>query len=82
VSQQEKLKDLLDYLARALAREKDAVSVSVDDKENETVLLLRVADDDMGRVIGKGGKTAKAIRSLIKAASDPKGKKVSVEIVE
>lgn len=78
----EKFKNLLDFVARSLVNDPDAVQVVIEEREHELILQLRVAEDDMGRVIGKGGKTAKAIRTVIKAAGDPKGKKVSVEICE
>ena len=78
----EKLTGLLEYMARSLAKNPDEVRIVAEEDDNQLTLRLTVAQDDMGRVIGKGGKTAKAIRSLVKAASDPKGKKVSVDITD
>ena len=60
----------------------EAVQITTDETDNTVTLKLKVAEEDMGRVIGKGGKTAKAIRALVKAASDPRGKRVVVEIFE
>ena len=80
--EKEKFENLLDFVVRSLVNDPDAVQIAIEEREHELILQLRVAEDDMGGVIGKGGKTAKAIRTVIKAASDPKGKRVSVEICE
>ena len=75
--------DVLEYIAKALVDNPDDVSVSeVEDDDGETVLELRVHPDDMGKVIGKRGRTAKAIRTMIKAAATREGSSASVEIVE
>ena len=79
---QEKLKGLLHYLASSLARTPDAVEIAAEETERALVLTLRVAEDDMGRIIGKGGKTARAIRDLMKAANDSRDKQVVVDIAE
>jgi len=60
--------DLLDYLARELVDDPDAVRVEQIDDERGVLLTLRVAQDDMGKVIGRGGRTARAIRIVMKAA--------------
>lgn len=60
--------DLLDYLARELVDDPDAVRVEQTDDERGVLLTLRVAQDDMGKVIGRGGRTARAIRIVMKAA--------------
>ena len=76
------MKDLLDYLARSLVQDPDSVVIQQED-ENETVVLrLTVAKDDMGRVIGKSGKTAKALRTVVSAAGMKADQKVRVEIVD
>jgi predicted RNA-binding protein YlqC (UPF0109 family) len=62
------MKDLLDYLARELVDDPDAVQVEQVDDERGVLLTLRVAQDDMGKVIGRGGRTARAIRIVMKAA--------------
>ncbi|HOB22472.1 MAG TPA: KH domain-containing protein [Bacillota bacterium] len=69
-------------IAKALVDEPDAVSVNEVEGEQSMILELRVAPDDMGKVIGKQGRIAKAIRTVAKAAATRKGKKVVVEIVE
>ncbi|MBQ4052348.1 MAG: KH domain-containing protein [Clostridia bacterium] len=74
------MKDLIIYLAQSLVEEPDAVSVTETETEEAIVYELRVAADDMGRVIGKHGKIAKAIRSIVKSASFKMPKKVVVEI--
>lgn len=79
---QENLIGLLQYLARSLVRDPNAVQITTEENETALTLTLKVAPEDMGRVIGKEGKTAKAIRSLMKAASERGGKKVVVEISE
>ncbi|MBQ8600895.1 MAG: KH domain-containing protein [Clostridia bacterium] len=74
------MKELIIYLAQSLVEEPDAVSVTESETEDAIVYELRVAEDDMGRVIGKHGKIAKAIRSIVKSASFKMPKKVVVEI--
>ena len=74
------MKELLTYIAKNLVDAPDAVDVTEVERENELLLELRVAPDDMGRVIGKHGKIAKAIRSIVKSASYKLTKKVVVEI--
>ena len=74
------MKELITYLARSLVDEPDAVTVEEQETEDSIVYILSVAPDDMGRVIGKHGKIAKAIRSIVKSASYKLSKKVVVEI--
>lgn len=77
------MKDLLIALAQSLVEKPDEVSVEEQVAEDGTVVFyLRVADGDMGRVIGKQGRIAKAIRTLVRAAASREDKKVSVEIVD
>ncbi|MBQ9557412.1 MAG: KH domain-containing protein [Clostridia bacterium] len=77
------MKDLLIALAQSLVEKPDEVSVEEQVAEDGTVVFyLRVADGDMGRVIGKQGRIAKAIRTLLRAAATREDKKVSVEIVD
>ena len=75
------MKELLLYIARSLVDHPDQVSVTELEGE-ETVLELRVAPEDMGKVIGKQGRIAKALRSVVKAAATKANKKVVVEIVQ
>ena len=76
------MKDLLIIIARGLVEAPDAVSVTVDEPNDEGVIVyhLHVAEGDMGRVIGKQGRIAKAIRTVMRAASVRCNEKVSVEI--
>ena len=76
------MKDLLTAIARGLVEDPDAVSVTGDepDEEGTVVYHLHVAENDMGRVIGKQGRIAKAIRVVMRAAATRTNDKVSVEI--
>ena len=75
--------DLLDYLVRELVDDPDAVRVEQIDDERGVLLTLRVAQDDMGKVIGRGGRTARAIRIVMKAAGMRAGiHHTGVEIVD
>ena len=77
------MKDLLYAIAAGLVEDKSAINITEDapDEEGVIVFHLNVAPDDMGRVIGKQGRIAKAIRSVVKAASSKENIKVDVEIV-
>lgn len=77
-----RLEDLLGFLARSVVEEPEAVEVSATEDDSRVDLELRVAEDDMGRVIGRRGRTIKAIRTVVKAASVNESKKVSVELAE
>lgn len=74
------MKELVEVIARALVDNPDEVSVTESVKDDEIVLELTVASSDMGKVIGKQGRIAKAIRSVVKAAASKEDKKVTVEI--
>ncbi len=74
------LKQVLADIARAIVDTPDAVTVEMTEEGNEVTLLLKVAEDDTGMVIGRKGRIAKAIRALMKAAGTASGKKVTVEI--
>lgn len=74
------MKELIIYLAQSLVEQPGAVTVEEQETEDAIVFTLSVAPDDMGRVIGKHGKIAKAIRSIVKSASYKLTKKVVVEI--
>lgn len=73
-------KQVLADMARAIVDNPDAVSVEEEENESGTVLTLKVAEDDMGMIIGKHGKIAHALRSVVKAAAKIADKKVTVEI--
>lgn len=76
------MKELLEYIARALVDEPDLVNVQQVESERLIVLELRVASGDMGKVIGKQGRIAKAIRTVVNAAAVKENKRVVVEIVQ
>lgn len=74
--------ELLIAIAKGLVEEPDAVKVDVDEVNEEGIIVfhLHVAENDMGRVIGKQGRIAKSIRTVMRAAANREGKKVAVEI--
>ncbi|MDO4325520.1 MAG: KH domain-containing protein [bacterium] len=74
------MKELVEVIAKALVEHPEEVVVTETEKENEIVIELKVASSDMGKVIGKQGRIAKAIRSVVKAAASREEKKVVVEI--
>ena len=76
------MKELLENIAKSLVDYTEDVTVTVSGTDNAVVLELRVNDSDMGKVIGKQGRIAKAIRSVMKAAAVRENKKVSVEILQ
>jgi predicted RNA-binding protein YlqC (UPF0109 family) len=76
------MRDLVEFLVRALVADPDAVRVEEIDSNGDTVYEVHVADDDLGRVIGREGRVANAIRTIAKAAATREGGRVMVEIVE
>ena len=76
------MKELLLYMAKNLVDNPDAVSVNEITDEAGLVLALRVAPEDMGKVIGRQGRIAKEIRTIIKTVAQRDGEKVTVEIVD
>ncbi|HEX5451935.1 MAG TPA: KH domain-containing protein [Candidatus Limnocylindrales bacterium] len=72
--------DLVDYVARSLVDDPDAISVEVHQDGPETIIELHVAEDDMGKVIGRNGSVAKALRTLLKVMSAREGEQISLEI--
>ena len=77
------MRDLLDFLARGLVEEPDAVIVTeIEEIEGEVILELEVAEGDLGRVIGRGGRVANALRTVIKAAATRAEKRAIVEILD
>ncbi len=75
------MKELLEFIAKSMVSEPDAVSVEESTGDNAVVLTLHVGESDMGKVIGKQGRIAKAIRTVVKAAASHENKKVTVDIV-
>ena len=74
------MKELVEVMAKALVEHPEEVSVTETEKNGEMVIELKVAPSDMGKVIGKQGRIAQAIRSVVKAAASKEDKKVVVEI--
>lgn len=75
-------KQLVEFVARALVDEPDGVEVTVVEGEKSTIVELKVADGDLGKVIGKQGRIAKAIRTILSAAGTKTGKRVVLEIID
>ena len=73
---------VLDYLARSIVDDQDADKIEVDQVSAGTILRLHVAPDDMGKVIGKRGRVAQSIRTLVRAAGAREGVSVNVDIVD
>jgi predicted RNA-binding protein YlqC (UPF0109 family) len=73
--------ELVEFVARSLVDDPDAVSVEVQREGGGTVIELHVAEDDMGKVIGRNGSVAKALRTLLKVVSTREGEPISLEIV-
>ncbi len=76
------MKEVLEHIARSLVDEPDRVDVRQVEGERAIILELRVAPEDMGKVIGKQGRIAKAIRTVVNAAAVKENKRVMVEIVQ
>jgi predicted RNA-binding protein YlqC (UPF0109 family) len=76
------VKEVLEYIARNLVDDPEAVRVTETQSDGTLILRLSVAPDDMGKVIGRGGRTARAIRAVVRAAAIKAGVRVAVEIVE
>ncbi|HIW36680.1 MAG TPA: KH domain-containing protein [Candidatus Treponema faecavium] len=75
-------KDLIEYIAKSLVDDSAAVSVEETEGERGPVLQLRVAENDIGKVIGKYGRIAKALRTVLSASSGKSGKRYSLEILD
>lgn len=75
------MKDLVEVIAKALVKNPDQVNVNETTDNSGTVYELQVAPEDMGKIIGKQGRIAKAIRTVVKAAATRENKRVMVEII-
>ncbi len=75
-------KDLVEYIAKSLVDDPSGVSINVIEEDSSTILELRVAQDDIGKVIGKHGRIAKAVRTILSASSNKSGKRVVLEILD
>lgn len=76
------MKDLIEYIAKSLVDHPEEVQVRESGGGSRVRVELRVAKDDMGRVIGKGGKVANSIRTLLRVAAERKGKQATLDVVE
>jgi predicted RNA-binding protein YlqC (UPF0109 family) len=75
------MKELIEYMAKALVDDPEQVRVDEIEGTNSTIYELRVAPDDMGRVIGKQGRVANAMRTVLRASAARQGRRVTLEIV-
>jgi predicted RNA-binding protein YlqC (UPF0109 family) len=75
-------KELVEFIARSLVDDPDGVAVNMIEGEKSTILELRVAEGDVGKVIGKHGRIAKAVRTILSAAATKSGKRVVLEILD
>jgi predicted RNA-binding protein YlqC (UPF0109 family) len=78
----DELKALIELMAKALVDKPDELSVRETDGEKTTIIELRVAQDDLGKVIGKQGRTARSMRTILNAAGTKLGKRCVLEILE
>lgn len=76
------MKELVEVLARALVDNPEQIAINEVEGEKSIIIELKVAEEDMGKVIGKKGRIAKAIRTVVKASAAREGKRVVVEIVQ
>jgi predicted RNA-binding protein YlqC (UPF0109 family) len=74
--------ELLAYLARELVDEPEAVRVEAEERDGGLVLYLHVAPDDVGKVIGRGGRIVRALRTVVRASSVRDGRRVQIEIAD
>jgi predicted RNA-binding protein YlqC (UPF0109 family) len=81
MNSQASMRELVEFIAKSLVDDPSQVYVSEIEGENSVILELRVGPEDMGRVIGKGGRTVNAIRTLIRVLAAKQGKRVTLEVV-
>jgi predicted RNA-binding protein YlqC (UPF0109 family) len=82
MTQEQSMKALTEFIAKALVEHPEEVEVTQSRQSNRVRLELRVAKDDMGRVIGKSGRVANAIRALLRVAAEREGQQVTLDVVE
>ncbi|OQY35021.1 MAG: RNA-binding protein [Spirochaetaceae bacterium 4572_59] len=75
-------KELVEFIAKSLVDDADNVVVNMIEGEKSTILELKVADDDIGKVIGKHGRIAKAVRTILSASANKTGKRFVLEILD
>ena len=76
------MRDLIDFIARSLVDAPDAVEVQEFGDTEASIIKLKVSKDDLGKVIGKKGRTAKAMRTILSAAAQKQDKRTTLEIIE
>lgn len=77
------MKDLIEFIAKSLVENPDAVTISEEESEDGSILVkLAAAQEDMGRIIGKQGRTAKAMRTLLNAKATRENKRATLQIME
>jgi predicted RNA-binding protein YlqC (UPF0109 family) len=76
------MKDFIEYLVKHLVDKPEEVNVTEVEKENVTIYELRVGEGDLGKVIGKGGQNARALRTLLNAATKKMGRNANLQIIE
>ncbi|SHO51048.1 KH domain-containing protein [Desulfopila aestuarii] len=76
------MQELVTYIAQSLVDQPDAVQVTVNEEDDNVTVALAVAPEDLGKVIGKQGRTARAMRSVLAAASAKENKRARLEIIE
>ncbi len=76
------MQELVAWLAQQLVEDKGAVRVDATERDRTTVLELTVAEDEMGRIIGRGGRTAKALRTIIDVAARQQGRRAILDILD
>ena len=74
------MKDFLEFIAKHLVDNPDQVTIALEEKENKAIFTLIVADEDVGKVIGRKGRTAQAMRTLLAAVAAKEGKRAILEI--
>ncbi len=75
-------KELVEFIAKSLVDDSDSVMVNMIEGEKSTIIELKVADDDIGKVIGKHGRIAKAVRTILSASANKTGKRFVLEILD
>jgi uncharacterized protein len=75
-------KDLVEFIAKSLVDDSESVVVNMIEGEKSTIIELKVADDDIGKVIGKHGRIAKAVRTILSASANKTGKRFVLEILD
>lgn len=75
------MKEFIEYIAKHLVDQPDGVSLEMEEKEEKVVLKLKVAETDVGKIIGRSGRTASALRTLLRAVAAKEGKRAVLDII-